>query len=300
MDKLSNSLTGRLQWMILLTSRFTSTFNRSMDTHVAIKRMDVSFDEIICAKRAYREIRILHRLHHPNIVSLVDCVCPTLHGFDDHHYEKYSVPRHLGDVYLVFECMDTDLSKIIKSNQFLSEEHVQFILHQILSAVRYIHSANVMHRDLKPANILVNCVDCSIKLADFGLARVVEHDYFAQMSLDCQDSPTIRHSEDGSSSRDSNSLSASLDSLDLFESRRRSSFPKPELKRCLTQHVVTRWYRAPEVILAQPYNAAVDMWSIGCIFAELIGMMRGNIEDFRKRKPLFPGDRYVQRTAFGR
>ncbi len=45
----------------------------------------------------------------------------------------------------------------------------------------------------------------------------------------------------------------------------------------LTQHVVTRWYRAPEVILLQDsYTSAIDIWSVGCIFAELLSMMRDN------------------------
>mmetsp|Transcript_4366 Transcript_4366/g.6154 ORF Transcript_4366/g.6154 Transcript_4366/m.6154 type:complete len:144 (-) Transcript_4366:836-1267(-) len=61
---------------------------------------------------------------------------------------------------------------------------------------------------------------------------------------------------------------------------------KLPLKRSLTKHVVTRWYRAPEIILSQPYSAAVDMWSIGCIFAELLGMMRENCADHRKRRSL--------------
>jgi mitogen-activated protein kinase 1/3 len=54
-------------------------------------------------------------------------------------------------------------------------------------------------------------------------------------------------------------------------------------------HVMTRWYRAPEVVLAEPYNAAVDMWSIGCIFAELLMMQRECMPDPSDRKPLFPG-----------
>ena len=46
-----------------------------------------------------------------------------------------------------------------------------------------------------------------------------------------------------------------------------------------TEYVVTRWYRAPEVILnASEYSKAVDIWSVGCIMAELLG-----------RTPLFPG-----------
>lgn len=48
----------------------------------------------------------------------------------------------------------------------------------------------------------------------------------------------------------------------------------------LTDYVATRWYRAPEVLLgARRYTAGVDMWSVGCILAELLGDGR----------PLFPG-----------
>lgn len=48
-----------------------------------------------------------------------------------------------------------------------------------------------------------------------------------------------------------------------------------------TDYVATRWYRAPELILAHSatYSTAIDMWSVGCIFAEMLG----------KGKPLFPG-----------
>jgi mitogen-activated protein kinase 1/3 len=62
------------------------------------------------------------------------------------------------------------------------------------------------------------------------------------------------------------------------------------MKRELTGHVVTRWYRAPEIILLEKdYGPAIDLWSIGCIFAELLSMMKGNSPTFMDRKPLFPG-----------
>jgi len=61
------------------------------------------------------------------------------------------------------------------------------------------------------------------------------------------------------------------------------------LTRQLTKHVVTRWYRAPELILIQPYTSAVDIWSLGCIFAELLSMQEGNVPGYQDRKPLFPG-----------
>eukprot|EP01034_Spumella_vulgaris_P023868 gene23868-30144_t len=51
----------------------------------------------------------------------------------------------------------------------------------------------------------------------------------------------------------------------------------------LTEYVVTRWYRAPEIMLAcQEYSSSIDMWSVGCIFAELLA-----------RSPLFPGEDYI-------
>ena len=62
------------------------------------------------------------------------------------------------------------------------------------------------------------------------------------------------------------------------------------LRRQLTQHVVTRWYRAPEVIFRDPaYNAEVDMWSVGCIFAELLSVLPHISAEAAEREPLFPG-----------
>ena len=62
------------------------------------------------------------------------------------------------------------------------------------------------------------------------------------------------------------------------------------MKRELTGHVVTRWYRAPEIILLEKdYGPAIDVWAVGCIFAELLGMMRENAPTFMERQPLFPG-----------
>ena len=54
----------------------------------------------------------------------------------------------------------------------------------------------------------------------------------------------------------------------------------------LTEYVVTRWYRAPEIMLAcHEYSKPIDLWSVGCIFAELI-----------QRKPYFPGDDYIDQV----
>jgi serine/threonine protein kinase len=59
---------------------------------------------------------------------------------------------------------------------------------------------------------------------------------------------------------------------------------KEEVDYELTEYVVTRWYRAPEVMCScQEYDHKIDVWSTGCILAELHG-----------RKPLFPGDDYIK------
>lgn len=56
-----------------------------------------------------------------------------------------------------------------------------------------------------------------------------------------------------------------------------------DVLRDMTEYVVTRWYRAPELLLSSTaYTRSIDVWSVGCILAELIG-----------RKPLFPGKNHV-------
>ena len=79
------------------------------------------------------------------------------------------------DVYIVSDLMETDLYRIIYSKQSLSLDHVQYFIYQLLRALKYIHSANVLHRDLKPSNLLVNS-NCDLKVCDFGLARGVLDD----------------------------------------------------------------------------------------------------------------------------
>ena len=54
----------------------------------------------------------------------------------------------------------------------------------------------------------------------------------------------------------------------------------------MTNYVVTRWYRAPEVILQEPYNGAIDIWAVGCIFKELLELVPAS--RFRTGA-LFPG-----------
>ena len=186
----------------------------------AIKKIANVFKNETTAKRTLREIKLLLHFDHENVICISDLMCG---------------PNGCTDLYVVTTLMDTDLHKVIRSPQPLTDQHVQYFLYQLLRGLKYIHSCNVLHRDLKPSNLLVN-ENCDLKITDFGLARGVN--------------PT--------------------DCLDF-----------------LTEYVVTRWYRAPEIVLSSDtYTKAVDMWSVGCIFAELLG-----------RKPLFPGSDHVQQLT---
>ncbi|KAG5465371.1 hypothetical protein CUR178_00074 [Leishmania enriettii] len=122
---------------------------------VALKKIYDAFQNSTDAQRTFREIMFLHRLHHPNIIKLL------------HVHRAYNDR----DIYLVFEYMETDLHVVIRAN-ILEDIHKQFIIYQLLKTMKYLHSAEILHRDMKPSNLLVNS-DCTMKVADFGLARSI-------------------------------------------------------------------------------------------------------------------------------
>jgi len=65
---------------------------------------------------------------------------------------------------------------------------------------------------------------------------------------------------------------------------------RPAMRRTYTEHVVTRWYRAPELVLLQPYDFGVDVWACACVFAEcMLGTCKEVVEVREGRRPLFPG-----------
>lgn len=121
--------------------------------------MDGVFEDEVDCKRILREVTLLRRLKHQYVVELFDIIEPK-------HPETFDT------LYVVLELAESDLKKVIKSAIHLQLKHIQLVVYNLLAAVKYIHSANVLHRDMKPANVLVN-EDCSVKICDFGLARSI-------------------------------------------------------------------------------------------------------------------------------
>jgi mitogen-activated protein kinase 1/3 len=128
---------------------------------VAIKKISPFEHQTYC-QRTLREIKILTRFKHENIINIQDIT-------------RSEDINQMKDVYIVQCLMETDLHKLLKTQQ-ISNEHVCYFLYQILRGLKYIHSANVLHRDLKPSNLLLN-TNCDLKICDFGLARIADPDH---------------------------------------------------------------------------------------------------------------------------
>lgn len=176
---------------------------------------------------------------------------------------------------------------------------------QILRGLKYVHTANVLHRDLKPSNLLLNA-SCDLKICDFGLARTrCVRRWLArghELGLSPQRSagwPQLASCEWRAGQWRRQAESSRRRRNVKYRSRPRGAGllliagflppPPPPDAPCssernfMTEYVVTRWYRAPELLLScEHYTAGIDIWSVGCILAELLG-----------RKPLFPGKDYV-------
>ncbi|KAM0871623.1 hypothetical protein ACQ4PT_039257 [Festuca glaucescens] len=183
---------------------------------VALKKVRFDNLEPESVKFMAREILILRRLDHPNIIKL----------------EGLVTSRMSCSLYLVFEYMEHDLAGLASFPGLkLTEPQVKCYMQQLLRGLEHCHSRHILHRDIKGSNLLIDNRGI-LKIADFGLA----------------------------------------------------SFFDPEQRHPLTSRVVTLWYRPPELLLgATNYGVAVDLWSTGCILAELYA-----------GKPIMPGRTEVE------
>lgn len=175
---------------------------------VALKKILMDNEKEGFPITAIREIMILKRLNHKNIVRLIEIVTS----------KPKEKNKYRGNVYLVFEYMEHDLSGLSDMRMSFTIPSIKCIMYQILCGIDYLHKNNIIHRDIKSANILFNNKG-EVKIGDFGLARIIN----------------------------------------------------PQIIRKYTNRVVTLWYRAPELLLGETeYGPAIDMWSMGCVFSELL------------------------------
>ena len=110
--------------------------------------------------RLRREVDIMKRLHHPNIIQFVDV-------FED--------ADHL--MMIMEFCPGQELFDVILNRKFFQEEDAKPIFAQIARALFYLHSLNILHRDVKPENVLISSIPDPVtgglvaKLLDFGLSK---------------------------------------------------------------------------------------------------------------------------------
>jgi serine/threonine protein kinase len=230
---------------------------------VAIKHIINAFVTPTDARRIYREIKVQAHFSpaHPNILPLLEVIKPRdAPGFTH--------------IYLVSELMETDLHRVVHSRQNLTSDHISYFIYQTLCALRVIHAAHILHRDLKPSNLLVNS-DCACLRRPPPALPVSP----ARLRGRPRPPPPLHHRTPHLTPQTPQTRLGSLKMCDFGLARESDT----SLSQALTEYVVTRWYRAPEVLLSGGrYTGSIDVWSVGCILGELL-----------LRRPLFPGENYL-------
>ncbi|TYJ17428.1 hypothetical protein E1A91_A09G051800v1 [Gossypium mustelinum] len=151
------------------------------------------------------------------------------------------------NLYLVMEYLNGgDLYSLLRNLGCLDEDMGRVYIAEVVLALEYLHSLNVIHRDLKPDNLLIG-QDGHIKLTDFGLSKV----------------GLINSTDDLSG--------PSFGSSGLMEDDEHKEQISPKRERRQKHSVVgTPDYLAPEILLGMGHGATADWWSVGIILFELL------------------------------
>ncbi|XP_015172336.1 PREDICTED: cyclin-dependent kinase-like 1 [Polistes dominula] len=151
MDKYENiEVVGEGSYGVVMKCR-----HRETGQVVAIKKFLETEEDVQVRKLALREIRILKKLRHENLINMIE------------------VFRRRKRFYLVFEFLDhTVLDELEKTGDGLGAEVSKRYIFQVLRGLNFCHNNHIMHRDVKPENVLVSS-NGVIKLCDFGFARLV-------------------------------------------------------------------------------------------------------------------------------
>lgn len=122
---------------------------------VALKKVRFDTAESESVKFMAREIMIMQKLDHPNVLKLEGLATSRMH---------YSL-------YLVFNFMQSDLTGVIsRPGGRLTERQIKCYMHQLLSGLQHCHERGILHRDIKGSNLLID-KDGVLKIGDFGLAN---------------------------------------------------------------------------------------------------------------------------------
>ncbi|KAM9811292.1 calcium/calmodulin-dependent protein kinase kinase 1b isoform 3-T4 [Syngnathus typhle] len=108
-------------------------------------------------EKIYREIAILKKLHHHNVVKLVEVL-------DD--------PEEDG-LHMAFELMTRGPVMEVPTDEPLTEERARFYFRDLVLGIEYLHYHKIIHRDIKPSNLLLGD-DGHVKIADFGVSNEFE------------------------------------------------------------------------------------------------------------------------------
>jgi serine/threonine protein kinase len=137
------------------SSHVYSAIDEATNREVAVKRIKIR--DMIRAGNGVaqleRELHLIRRFNHPNILKLIEVLYTELKG----------------EVYLILEYAEKgSVAGFLERGQRLSRDAVFGIMHQVIDALRYLHSLGFVHQDVKPGNILLDSSGRAF-LADLGL-----------------------------------------------------------------------------------------------------------------------------------